>query len=100
MSIDKVGRDLSKPIPPMNIGDWEDLQIEGEAAMLGASPSGKSVDDQVKDLGKAILSLSAEVFRLRLTYGEEVWKSVYHTDEEDAEMRRAHEIQNKNVYRT
>jgi len=91
--IDKVGRDLSKPIEPMSVEDWEGGQIDGESALLGAKKCGETEKEQSERLGKIILAMSAEIFRLRLTYGEEVWKSVYHTDEEDEFTRKVHEAE-------
>jgi hypothetical protein len=37
--------------------------------------------------------MSCEIFRLRLTYGEEVWNSVYHTEEETEYIRKVHEAE-------
>lgn len=91
--IDKVGQDLTKPYPPLDICEWEEMQVEGEIAGFGAI---KDLDDARKEmekLGGYICKMSMEIFRLRLTYGEEVWQSVYHTKEEDDLIRKVHEAE-------
>ena len=91
MSVDKNGRELSEPIPPLDLHEWENIQIDGEIAVMGGTVGGRTAEKQIRELGEGILKMSSEIFRLRLTYGEEVWTSVYHTKEEDEEIRRAHE---------
>jgi hypothetical protein len=93
--IDITGRDLSIPIQPLDTCEWEDMQVDGEGALLGGRTCGKSDSEEIEMLGSHILKLSGEILRLRLTYGEEVWSCVYHTNEEEAEQRRAHEATRK-----
>lgn len=93
--IDIVGHDLSKPYPVLDICEWEDMQIDAELPSVGLL--GKEDIEEYKKiiqkLAQSVMRLSAEIFRLRLTYGEEVWTSVYHSEEENKEIRRVHEEQ-------
>lgn len=92
MSVDMNGRDLSKPIPPMDVVDWEGMQIEAEASMIGGRKSLAETDEQIiEKLAKIIFKMSSEIRRLRLTYGEEVWEPVYRSKEQDDEFRKTHE---------
>lgn len=91
--IDRVGQDISKPIPPMDIYDWEDMQIVAEMPSVGLFGPGdiNEIKKECEMLALSVMKMSQEIRRLRLTYGEPIWTSVYHTKEEDDEIRRVHE---------
>lgn len=91
--IDMNGRDLSMPISPLDICEWEDMQVNGEVTGLVVIKDVEDARKQMEELGNIILKFSAEIFRLRLTYGEEVWGAVYHTKEEDNFIRKTHEAE-------
>lgn len=87
------GRDITKPIPPMTIEDWEDFQIRAEFPSVGIFDESRSVKEEAMELAKYVMRMSAEIRRLRLTYGEDVWTAVYHSAEEDEIIRQAHEAE-------
>lgn len=89
--LDCLGNDITETYEPMDTWEWEHLQIIAETTAIRLFSSDEELKDHAVELANGILRMSAEIFRLRLTYGEDVWKSVYHTDEENDIIRKAHE---------
>jgi mannose-6-phosphate isomerase-like protein (cupin superfamily) len=79
--------------------EWEDMHTDAEWPSCGLYggkfPENREKDTQVQLnlLSQYVISLSSEIWRLRMTYGEEVWIPTWMTDEELAKERHKYELQ-------
>ena len=92
-TIDKLGCYLTTPYPVLDVCEWEDMQTSGEIAWLESFKDIEEARKKIEKLCGIVCRFSTEIFRLRLTYGEEVWSSVYHSKEEDDLIRKTHEAE-------
>lgn len=92
-------RKLIKPISPSK---WESIIMDAEFPSVGIFCLDKYGDDPEKikqeltEMAKNVLTLSAEVWRLRMTYGEETWNPVDISDEDLQKERERYEEEIKN----
>jgi hypothetical protein len=71
-------------IKQLPLWDWENMVINAEVAPLEAT---KTDEEKIMQMRDHVFALSAEVRRLRLTYGEPCWFGVNTTKEEDEAER-------------
>ena len=86
-------------IEPLDTWEWEQMVIRAEFPSVGLI-DGSGVgeedwdDNETVQLAKSVLKLAAEVKRLRLTYGEEVWIPVNRSYEYMQKEREMYEKDN------
>ena len=79
-----------KLIQPLDLWEWEKIVMNAELVEIEHFESDKAMRQRLIELASAVMKMNNEIFRMRLTYGEETL--IYKSYEDMAKERRQYEL--------
>jgi len=81
-----------KLIQPLDLWEWEKMVMNAELAEIEHFENEVAMRQRLIELASAVMKMNGEIWRMRMTYGEETWIPVYKSDEDMAKERRQYEL--------